>query len=324
MRWWKRGRAGAENRCEVCRAKLTPSAKPIRTQYVYVAEETGRHVWRICGTCWQRHLEFEAKAEARFRRANPVEEVCAALRDDDVSVRGEAARKLMRLRDPRAVAPLLDALGREVGRVTLEESAADVMIAALAAIGGPEVEKRLLGLLRIRAYWIKIRVDIDEPPLVPAVECVIPALLDMGGSELVLRGLLDVLGDQRPMLRWYAARELAEIAASSAFDGIGLHVLDELTDTDRELILGPLRSALRDEFLPVQRAAAIALGHLGDRSVLDDLLACLADGDHRIRYSAARALGDLGDMSAAEPLRRALNSNIHVAAREALTKLRGW
>ncbi|MFC4470402.1 HEAT repeat domain-containing protein [Streptomyces xiangluensis] len=302
----------------MCRAKLTPSAGPVRFHVIYVAEETQRRVRWICETCWQRHLEFEAE----FSRANPVEEVCAALRDDDVSVRGEAARKLMRLRDPRAVDPLLDALGSEVGSVMLEESAADVMIAALAAIGGPEVEKRLLGLLRVRAYWIKIRVDIDEP-LVPAVECVIPALLKMGGSELVLRGLLDVLGDQQPMLRWYAARELARIAASSAFNGIGAHVLNKLTDSDRELILGPLRAALRDEFLPVQRAAAIALGHLGDRSALDDLLAGLADGDHRIRYSAAQALGDLGDLRAVEPLRGALGSNISVAAMEALAKLRG-
>ncbi|WP_179166447.1 HEAT repeat domain-containing protein [Streptomyces sp. CB03238] len=285
-----------------------------------------RYVNRMCcDTCWQRGVELEAEAEARFRRANPVDEVCTALRDGDVSVRRDAAHTLERLRDPRAVDPLFDALGRE--DVRRGAGAAHAMIEALAAIGGSEVGERLLGLLHNEAYWTERYVGIgDEPPMVTAVDCVNPALFTVGGSELMLRGLLDVLGHQEQMLRWYAARELANITYRSTV-GYGLTVNGshgELVDADRQLIVGPLRSALRDKFWLVRESAATALGHLGDRSVLDDLLACLADDHHhRVRYFAAKALGDLGDASAVEPLRRALSSDVEisVAVKEALAKL---
>ncbi|MFI6086075.1 HEAT repeat domain-containing protein [Streptomyces sp. NPDC051217] len=236
------------------------------------------------------------RAGAGDRRSNSVEEVCAALQDDEVPVRREAVRKLRRLGDPRAVGPLLDALDREVRSATLEASAADI-IDALAEFGGPEAEERLVGLLRIEEFWHEIDVDTpDEPPFVAAVVWVTPALLDMGGAELMLRGLLETLGDRRQELRCRAARELENIAWRSA-SGNGLTAYDdeELTDAERDLLVSSLCSAL------------------------------LAEDDAQVRNYLAGALGDLGDKRAVEPLRQALSSDesISQALREALAKLDG-
>lgn len=327
MRWWKKGRAGDGDRCELCRAKMMPSAEPQRQGWVYVSDGSDaarRHVNRLCcDACWQRGVELEAEAEAQFRRANPVDEVCAALRDGDVSVRREAARTLERLRDPRAVDPLFDALGREI--VSLKAPAVSSMIGSLVAIGGAEVGERLLRLLRDEAYWTERYNGIDDgPQVIPAVDCVNPALITVGGQELMLRGLLDVLADQRKTLRWYAARELANIAYRSTVGyGLTAYGHGKLSDSGRQLMGRPLCSALRDEFPLVREYAATAVGHLDDRSALDNLLDSLTDDHERVRYFAAQALGNLGDPRAVEPLRKALgrDAEISVAVREALAKL---
>jgi HEAT repeat protein len=276
-------------------------------------------------------VESPAEAEARFRRENPVEQVRAVLRDSDHAVRRDAARMLARQRDPKAIEPLCEALGKE-RNLSLRESAAEAIINALAEIGGQEVENFLCSLLKEDRYWQPIRVDImDEPDIDAATEWIAPALVQLGGVDLLLRGLLDALADERSEIRAHAAQELANITYRGMDhdddddDGyVTLFGEGVLTDVHRESMYGPLCLALGDKSARVRERAVVALGHLGNANALDGIIACLNDDDGRVRYFAAEALGDLGDARAIEPLRRfADGDDSAVAVREALAKLTG-
>ena len=51
-----------------------------------------------------------------------------------------------------------------------------------------------------------------------------------------------------------------------------------------------------------RRAAAEALGQLGDKRAVEPLIAALQDDVENVRQAAAEALGQLGDERAVEPL----------------------
>jgi hypothetical protein len=201
---------------------------------------------------------------------DPVEQACLALRDEDVSVRTDAARQLMKWGDRRGVGPLLDALDQEVSSAALERSA-EAVIDALAQFGGAAVEARLLGLLSVERLWCSEPSSIpDQPPFVAALDWVAVALMDIGGAELLLRGVLDVLRDQRRELRSRAAGELRNMAGRITV-GYGLTPYDDeqLTDGERGWLMTSLHEAfLAEDDIDIRIALAEALGGLGDVGAL--------------------------------------------------------
>jgi len=56
----------------------------------------------------------------------------------------------------------------------------------------------------------------------------------------------------------------------------------------------------------LRRAAAEALGEIGDARAVEPLIAALKDKDREMRETAAKALGEIGDARAVEPLIAAL------------------
>jgi HEAT repeat protein len=86
-----------------------------------------------------------------------------------------------------------------------------------------------------------------------------------------------------------------------------------------------LAQALQDENKLVRKAAAEALGQIGDPRAVEALLASLRnDNWRRVREAAAEALGQIGDARAVEPLLAALRDadpSIKVAAAEALGQI---
>jgi HEAT repeat protein len=267
--------------------------------------------------------ESKAEAEARFRRENPVEQVCAALLDDDHMVRRAAARKLNRLGAPDAVRPLLDALGKQP-RVSSGHSAGGDIIGALVQIGGPEIESHLCALLTTEQYWEDRLIGTgDNPDVVPALDWLAPALVGLGGPDLLLRRLLDLLTDERPRMRAYAAHELSDIAYRATVGyGITLSGAGRLTDEHRAAMYGPFHAALTDTWKQVRRHAVTALGHLGDTAAVDGVIARLDDDEGTVRYAAAVALGNLGDVRAIEPLRgHARDEYAAMPVRAALARL---
>ncbi|MFQ5859145.1 MAG: HEAT repeat domain-containing protein [Anaerolineae bacterium] len=92
-------------------------------------------------------------------------------------------------------------------------------------------------------------------------------------------------------------------------------------------LLNALSAALHDKDRFVRRAAAWALGQLGDPSAVSALRAALQDKDEDVRRAAARALGQLGDPSAVSALRAALQDEdrfVRWAAAEALRAISEW
>jgi HEAT repeat protein len=96
------------------------------------------------------------------------------------------------------------------------------------------------------------------------------ALLEMGGSTLLLRVLIETITSKtlQPSIRANAAEYLSGIAYRST---VGYSVTGWAGDrhtlacTGRDLMVEPLRAALRDESARVRRHAADALGYLGRR-----------------------------------------------------------
>ena len=66
--------------------------------------------------------------------------------------------------------------------------------------------------------------------------------------------------------------------------------------------------ALRDKDTTARRAAAEALGKIGDRSAVKPLIRVLFFHDFQARRKAAKSLAQLGDPAAAIPLARTLDS----------------
>lgn len=260
MAWWKR-----KARCELCGAKLRTGSVLSEYKSVYVGEGKTKVVQCLCEACWQRHLHIAAEAEARFRRENPFEDVCARLRDGDAHVRAAAAAQLARLGDKRAVAALCDAFAREGWKFP----AAGEIIKALGVLGGPEAESTLIAKLHNEHVWYG--GYSGDQPMPSHADYIAWALLEMGGSTLLLRVLIETMTSKtlRPSIRANAAEYLSGIAyrSTDGYSSITGWVPDRhtLSRADRDLMVEPLRAALLDESARVRRHAADALGHLGRR-----------------------------------------------------------
>ena len=75
-----------------------------------------------------------------------------------------------------------------------------------------------------------------------------------------------------------------------------------------------------DEY-PEKRAAASALGSLGDSRAIDALVESLIDDDNYIRAKSAKALGDIGDSRANDALISALSDEDEFVRFNAATAL---
>jgi HEAT repeat protein len=133
-----------------------------------------------------------------------------------------------------------------------------------------------------------------------------------------IEALVGALADSEEIVRWQAARALAQQEAAHVF-----RLLSEaLSDND------PLRRAgaaeamgyqggeaasvtlckhLTDPVSRVRVAVALALSHLADPSAVPCLLPVLADEDPAVRCAAASALGRTGSPAAAKPMADALS-----------------
>ena len=73
----------------------------------------------------------------------------------------------------------------------------------------------------------------------------------------------------------------------------------------------------------VRKAAAEALGQIGDPRTVEPLIAALKDADKGVRWVAASALGQIGDERAVESLVAVLNDSSWIVCRAAAKALAG-
>jgi HEAT repeat protein len=249
------------------------------------------------------YLPLRAEAAAglgQLGNARAVEPLLNALVNKHSPVRGAAAQALGQLGDARAAEPLIKTLADQ------EDYVRGAAAQALGQLGD------------VRAVEPLIKTLADQKDYVRGAAA---AALGQLGDVRAVEPLVNALVDQDNPVRLAVAtalRQLGQPHWSQWFKG----------DDDDFSRLGTSRNARAFELLiqalserdwRMHKAAAKALGELGDARAVEPLIKTLADkscliGD--VREAAAEALGRLGDTRAVEPLMQSLSGH-EIAVRKA-------
>jgi HEAT repeat protein len=252
----------------------------------------------------------------RIRDERAVEPLLQLLGDERDSVRAKAAGILGRIGDRRAVEPLLQ---------RLRDKARDVRFAAAGALGWIGDERAVEPLLQLlrdekgsdRSGWLKRAAEasrgIEDEWMLRLYREDLPNIT----VRFAAAGALGQIGDERavePLLQLLRdERQSVRSAAVSALEKIG-----------DERAVEPLLQLLRDEKPFERQRAAEALGEIGDERAVEPLLQLLRDKDGFVRNATAWALRRFGDQRAVEPLLQLLrdeNSHIRKTAAGALGRI---
>jgi HEAT repeat protein len=258
---------------------------------------------------------------SRAEYAKNTEIIVETLGDKDSRVREAAAKALGRMRDPRAVHPLVNALGDPLDGV---RDAAAVALKNLNEPLGERIYGSLMGSNKAREELARINDSRAIAPLVKAlrawdgnIRANAAWTLRKLGDPRAVEPLINALGDPSPIVRGAAAWALLEVGDRRAVDPM-VKALRDTEETVREAAawtLGkskdprtvePLVMALRDWFFKVREAAAFALGGLGDPRAVIPLIDALGDTHGKVREAAVWSLGKFGDRRAVDPLLKTL------------------
>jgi HEAT repeat protein len=202
-------------------------------------------------------------------RDEAVELLAKALEHEDWTVRYKAADVLREIHDAKAVPPLVRALQDECQPVRLAAAQ------ALGAIGDPASVAPLIAALG----------DRDSGVRYTAAE----ALGAVG--QPAIAALQEASRATAARVRLGAALALGRIQRDLATSALK-------QPADRQLVAELLGA---DDEAGRPFAAELA-GLLADKTLVEPLVAALADPNSNVRYRAAEALGRIGDAAAVEPL----------------------
>lgn len=216
-----------------------------------------------------------------------VDPLIQALNDENPKIRENSAAALGKIGNERAVQPLIELLGDENNEV---QRAAEI---ALGNINEPAVES-LVGTMNdqneifpIRLATISILGTIgDERAVEPLIQMLggtdaVDAATALGEiGEPAVEPLIDVLEDNNPLVRAYAARALGGTGDSRAVE--------------------PVIELLNDEDENVRSNAAMALGKLDDRRAIEPLTKALDDKSNRVRILARSAIDNIKSQNSYE------------------------
>jgi len=243
---------------------------------------------------------------------DPVAEQIAALKDEDWAIREEAAVLLGRLKDPRAVSPLISIL-RDSDR-----SVREAAVGALTSIGSPSVAA--LGSC------------LTDPDL--SVQEAASAVLASIADSSVRDKLLEALRSQNWIVRMHAATALGRIQDPGSISSL-VPLLQDKVKAVREEASSTL-AAIGNSAIPalveslahqdwlVRLHAVEALGKTTSSDAVAPLLAtAFNDTDSAVREDAVRALGTIGDSQAVEFLLTAVRKEpgLRTLAVEALGRI---
>lgn len=122
------------------------------------------------------------------------------------------------------------------------------------------------------------------------------------GEQLTVEKALANLTHEDVSLRYYAAWWLGKFGAG--VPGVVDALITALHDEDDRTELGGY---------PLRRNAARALGKLGDRRAVPELLQCLECSDFYVRAAAAQSLGMLGDPACIPAMMKVLSGGVESA-----------
>lgn len=209
----------------------------------------------------------------------PLVRVMRNTREEDRDVRMAASRALGRIRDPRALEPLMDALAAP-------ESWLPARVAEVVLQFGDTAFEPLVQLLQrhddssARAWACQILGDLGNPRAVPV--------------------LIGCLGDINDQVRARAASALGRLG-------------------DRRAVPDLIRMMLSDPVPYVRIQVVRALGALGDPRALHYLIDALKDGEWWVRIRVVEALEQLGDQAIEPLQLALEDRDTEVRARAAMT-----
>jgi HEAT repeat protein len=241
--------------------------------------------------------------------APAVEPLIAALRDENLNIRANAAFVLGEIKDMRAIAPLIASLEDE----SMEYCSGN----ALTQIGAPAVEPLIAALK-------------DENNIVRANAA---SVLGRINDTRAIEPLIAVMKDEDPFVRIYVVSALGQIKDAHAISAVISALKDEdawvvkeaeeiLNQIKDVYAIEPLIEALKDEDENVRGWAYIALSQIGAPAV-EPLIAALNDENINVRASAALLLGQIKDTRSVEPLLAAVKDESLDVRRAALYSLLG-
>ncbi len=269
---------------------------------------------------------------------DPVTQQIAALTDHDWTVREDAAVRLGRLKDPRAIEPLVATL-RDPDR-----SVREAAIEALLAIGAPSTTALSACLadpdLSIQEAASKILASIADAR---ALDQLLPALrspdwiVRMHAAKALgrikdadsVRSLVPLLQDGVKAVREEASAALAAIgdaAIPSLLSAlthrdwlVRLHAVESLGAVKSpEAVPSLIATVFNDTDCAVREDAVRALGAIGDpRAVVP--LTVVVTREPKLRVPAIEALGRIGDRRAVPILIEAAKGTMEPAATQALS-----
>jgi len=279
-----------------------------------------------------------ATALGQIGDARAVGPLLAVLNDEQTLVREHAATALGQLGDTRAVDALLAAVNDQ------ENSVREHVFAALGQLGDGRAVAPLVAALS-HGDWPVRRHAADALGRLGDARAVAPLVTALSEQEWLVRSsaaqALDRLGwspdnGAAGAAYWIARRQWRKCVKIAAIDPLIAATRDERVraDATRTLVkigaraVDALIGALNDDDDgEVRRAAADALGQIGDPRATGPLLAALNDDhDNYVRRAAAGALGQIGDAGAVDALITALSDQhgfVSAAAADALDRL-GW
>jgi HEAT repeat protein len=223
---------------------------------------------------WKKVPQKAAEALGRIRDPRAVEQLIAALKDEEIGVREAAAKALGEISDPRAVEPLIAALRDKEVR----EAAAK----ALDKLGW-QPDKSEAGA----TYWIvKRQWDRCVEIGIPAVEPLIKVLKD--DRDVAAAKALGEISDVRAVepLIAFAKNLPTRNKVVTAYEATAYEALGRIRDSRA---MEPLIAALYGRDRDVREAATIALERIGTAAV-EPLIAALMDEGSDVRQAAALAL----------------------------------
>jgi len=224
-----------------------------------------------------------------------------------IPTRGATARALGQIGDARAVEPLIAALIDALKNY--DQNTATVATEALVKIGAPAVNP-LIAAIRNGNKIVNVLEQISDvgaiEPLVMALkddnrdicQAAVKALERIGDARSI-EPLVAALKDGNSNTREAAAEVLGCLGWQPSNDEIGAKYWIAKSRFDKCVEIGslaivPLAQAVAGGNKPTSRAAAQALGQIGDVSALEPLINILNDGNCLARIYAVEALDLLG------------------------------